>query len=359
MTSARRHAFTIIELLSVFNTILMTLMDRAVQFIHLLAPPLAIGAFARTQAGMSEHVRYVLPVLTFCYIWTGRLGPAFHATCAGMVSWMQNAVAPAGFALCHICDAGIAALSLARAASKSLLSVPHSLAYFNDCAGGRHNGWRYLVSTNTDWDQDRIYLERLIDSHPDATGVALAYYGGLEQQGLGVPSRATQREDAGSLLASPNWTNRPDSPRHAWAHYAFGSAPAAGHATAVVRATLIARLKSETPFASVGDAKVVYRALLHVAPTPELTSASSNGSGSIFAERGAPMNGDAVESERCLNLLSPAYALRARQLTLIKSLLDPASIQSDYNLDFSDTMASPVGAYSSTTMWIHKTFHRR
>jgi len=36
----------------------------------------------------------------------------------------------------------------------SLLIAPHYLSYFNELAGGSHNGNKYLLDSNLDWGQD-------------------------------------------------------------------------------------------------------------------------------------------------------------------------------------------------------------
>lgn len=35
---------------------------------------------------------------------------------------------------------------------------PHQLAYFNELAGGPYEGWRHLLGSNLDWDQDYLQL---------------------------------------------------------------------------------------------------------------------------------------------------------------------------------------------------------
>ena len=225
----------------------------------LLVPPLAIFGFVSSQTGMNEHVRYVLPVLPFFYIWIGRLGPALHPALAGMGSGTKQIAAPIGETLRPMYGGGLAALSLAWAVSSSLLTVPHSLAYFNESVGGRHNGWRYLVSSNSDWGQDLIYLERFIQSHPEAEGMPVAYYGPFEPPDVGLSCRPMRREDADVLLAMLDWTDPPERFRGPWAYYAVGTTPAVGQVTDIIPRPLTARLINTKPFTVVGDAMAIYR----------------------------------------------------------------------------------------------------
>ncbi len=77
-------------------------------------------------------------------------------------------------------------LVLAAGQFASHLSIgTHSLAYFNELAGGPENGWRLLVDSNLDWGQDlpalRDEVERLEGKH-----VALHYFGTAIPAAYGV-----------------------------------------------------------------------------------------------------------------------------------------------------------------------------
>ena len=46
---------------------------------------------------------------------------------------------------------------------------PYTLTFFNELAGGAHNGWRYLADSNTDWGQGYKALARFQDENKIAT----------------------------------------------------------------------------------------------------------------------------------------------------------------------------------------------
>ena len=56
--------------------------------------------------------------------------------------------------------------ALAWSIASSLWISPHSLAYFNEIAGGPTGGPRYLLGSNVDWGQDLLFLKRWIANHP-------------------------------------------------------------------------------------------------------------------------------------------------------------------------------------------------
>lgn len=58
-------------------------------------------------------------------------------------------------------------LCLAASVASSLQVHPHSLAYFNEAAGGPENGWRHMLGSNFDWGQDLLVLMTLHESSRD------------------------------------------------------------------------------------------------------------------------------------------------------------------------------------------------
>jgi 4-amino-4-deoxy-L-arabinose transferase-like glycosyltransferase len=77
--------------------------------------------------------RYVLPILPFLFVFTSRVAAA---------RWRP---------------AVIGAPLLWLAISSGSIH-PHYLAYFNELAGGPANGWRWLIDSNLDWNQDDEYV---------------------------------------------------------------------------------------------------------------------------------------------------------------------------------------------------------
>jgi hypothetical protein len=204
----------------------------------------ALFAFVSSQTGMNEHLRYVLPVFPFFQVWIGRLGPTLAAA--------RRHAAP----LRLRAAAGLVIAGLAWGTVSSLLCVPHSLAYFNETVGGRWNGWRHLVSSNVDWGQDLIALERFIAEHPETAGLALAYQGGLDPTHVGIASRPMRPDDTLRLLAAETWNLGPETE---WDYFAFGGTSAAGYDRSIVPPALESRLATEKPFTRIGDATVIHR----------------------------------------------------------------------------------------------------
>jgi hypothetical protein len=120
-------------------------------------PIVAVMVLVSSQTGFNHHLRYVLPIFPFAFIWMSKV--------ARSVELRQWPV---------VCLGGLA---LAGSVVSSLLVHPHSLSYFNELAGGPENGHRHLANSNTDWGQDLLYLKRWLDRHPEARAepLSLAY----------------------------------------------------------------------------------------------------------------------------------------------------------------------------------------
>jgi len=109
-------------------------------------------------------LRYVLPVVPLLWI-----------------------VASAGAAMLARRTLGVVVLVLALVfgVGDHLRHYPHSLAYFNQYAGGPARGYRYLADSNIDWGQDLIrlgdYLRR--EGIPQ---VHMAYFGRVNPQVYGI-----------------------------------------------------------------------------------------------------------------------------------------------------------------------------
>jgi hypothetical protein len=134
----------------------------------LLGPGLAILVFVSSQTGFNEHMRYVLPIFPFFFIWVGRVAVVF----SGRQRMVQALVA----------------IVLAWSISSSLWIYPHSLSYFNEVAGGPLGGPAYLLGSNIDWGQDLLFLHQWIANHPNAKPLMLSYFGGVDPSALGIES---------------------------------------------------------------------------------------------------------------------------------------------------------------------------
>jgi dolichyl-phosphate-mannose-protein mannosyltransferase len=138
----------------------------------LLAPGVAMFALACSQSGFSHHLRYVLPALPFVFIWAsqtgnvancGRSSKVIAYTTRGLVLWLL-----------------VSSISI----------WPHSLAYFNELAGGPQNGHFHLLESNIDWGEDLLYLRDWIAAHPQARPLYVAYWGIVDPilAGIDFPS---------------------------------------------------------------------------------------------------------------------------------------------------------------------------
>lgn len=77
-------------------------------------------------------------------------------------------------------------LCLATSTASSLRVYPHSLAYFNEGAGGPENGWWHMLGSNLDWGQGLLELDRVLAAHSEWGPIALVYPGSPDTLGLRV-----------------------------------------------------------------------------------------------------------------------------------------------------------------------------
>lgn len=133
--------------------------------VSLVVPAIALFAIVSSQTGFSHHFRYVLPCL----------GP--------VIILSSSAVRGAGPILLRGIWAGAISVSIS-----SLVTAPHSLAYFNEIAGGMTHGHEHLLHSNLDWGQDLVSLKRWIETRGDGLPVYVAYYGFLDPLDYGIPA---------------------------------------------------------------------------------------------------------------------------------------------------------------------------
>ena len=129
----------------------------------LILTGLAVVVLVSSHTAMNVHSRYILPGLGVLCVWIAHaLGSALRSS------------------------AVVRALCLAAwllSASSVVWHYPHSLAYFNELAGGPANGWRHLRGSNIDWGQDLFLLRAWLRSHPDVLPVMMECAGGPASQG--------------------------------------------------------------------------------------------------------------------------------------------------------------------------------
>jgi hypothetical protein len=121
----------------------------------LLIPILTVLTLVSSQTGFNHHLRYVLPMFPFAFIWTSKIARS------AMLGHRSVAVA--------------AAAALAWSVGSSLYHYPHSLSYFNELVGGSKHGHEHLLNSNIDWGQDLLFLKRWLGEHPEVAPIGLAY----------------------------------------------------------------------------------------------------------------------------------------------------------------------------------------
>lgn len=160
----------------------------------LLIPLLGVLLLVSSQMGMSRHLRYALPAYPFLLVFVSQVGRV-----------LQRDNAPSGEPLSIDARSGqtSGSLKLLLTARQSVLklsvigawvwfvgagalSCPHSLAYFNELAGGSSQGSRWLIGSNLDWGQDLLFLRDWQRQHPDAKPLRLAYFGPIDPKWVGI-----------------------------------------------------------------------------------------------------------------------------------------------------------------------------
>lgn len=123
---------------------------RQLQASRLLAPALALAilVLVSCEANGCMFLRYVLPAAGPFFVWT-----------ASSVCW------PGGWFRGRCWGA---AACLAASAVSVLWYYPHTLAYFNELAGGPAAGPRHLLGAEVDFGQDRKFLLRWLAANPHA-----------------------------------------------------------------------------------------------------------------------------------------------------------------------------------------------
>jgi hypothetical protein len=127
-------------------------------------PACLVFGVASAKTGFTLHFRYVLPALPFALVGLSKVAEVQSHRARGLV----------------VILAGWSVLS-------SALVFPHSLAYFNEAAGGPSHGDAHLIDSNLDWGQDLLRFKRWLDAHGEARPLHLAYEHLVDYRLAGLP----------------------------------------------------------------------------------------------------------------------------------------------------------------------------
>jgi hypothetical protein len=134
----------------------------------LLVPALLIWITISMNTGFNHHFRYMLPAQGLLCVWITTV-------------FSNGSTTP------HL-KVLLLVLVLSSALS-SLFAWPHNLSYFNELAGGPHNGTRYLGGHNSsmiDCGQDMLFIKHWAESHPHAQPLFIATHAPVEPYLLGM-----------------------------------------------------------------------------------------------------------------------------------------------------------------------------
>lgn len=134
--------------------------------IVLVAPAVAVLALVSSQTGFNHHLRYVLPMFPFAFVWMSKVAQAWE--------------------LGHRKLQKVVVVAVAWSLASSVWIYPHSLSYFNELVGGPMRGYEHMDNSNIDWGQDWLYFKRWLERHPEACPLGIAYSFAVDPGILGV-----------------------------------------------------------------------------------------------------------------------------------------------------------------------------
>ncbi|MEK7649977.1 MAG: glycosyltransferase family 39 protein [Patescibacteria group bacterium] len=120
-------------------------------------------------------VRHVLPTFPFIYMLTARqlamwIAPGTVIAKNKLSLVYQSLIKP-------LPKIFFTVLLLVWMGAATVSSWPHYLSYYNELAGGTHNGWYYATDSNYDWGQDLKRLRDIARQNPNEK-IYLHYFGG-------------------------------------------------------------------------------------------------------------------------------------------------------------------------------------
>ena len=134
-------------------------------------PGVAILVLVSSQTGFNHHGRYVLALIPFLILGTGKLDYFLRKD-----RWKR------GTLVLLVAVWGIVG---------ALRVYPHSFSYFNEFAGGPENGCAHLNDSNIDWGQDLLFLKNWMDEHPEASPMRALYLTSIDPTIYGLPKMAS------------------------------------------------------------------------------------------------------------------------------------------------------------------------
>lgn len=135
----------------------------------LIVPILVFTWTISVNTGINSHLRYLLPVYPWVYVFAGRTIRLLDGRKWATRVW-----------------ASIGGVCLLTAAVGAVQISPHYLTYFNAPAGGPQNGRFHLADSNIDWGQGLLSVNDWVKAHPDKRPVSLAYFGTMFPEVLGI-----------------------------------------------------------------------------------------------------------------------------------------------------------------------------
>ena len=180
----------------------------------LLAPAIFVFVVVSSKTGFSHHLRYLFPCIPLTFVWIGQVAQVVSIALRTTVQYelggkavvqsrphspsevgrktgrfafvtqrvtatpVTNPAPCRSRCLSHVQARCLSVLVVGCSLwtlTSSLWHYPHSLAYFNELAGGPRRGAEHLLNSNIDWGQDLLHLERWIRSQPGNEPVFLAF----------------------------------------------------------------------------------------------------------------------------------------------------------------------------------------
>jgi hypothetical protein len=162
--------------------------------IILLFPAAVIFIVVSFKYGFSEHMRYVLPVFPFLFVWVS-------ACCSTVGTQPQFNYLRIPWRNISIPFSSVILFCAGWFVTSSLSVYPHSLSYFNESIGGPLNGPKHLLGSNVDWGQDLRFLGWWIKDRPRKQTNGLAYLGLFDPADMGFADVLPIDDKAGKRIA--------------------------------------------------------------------------------------------------------------------------------------------------------------